>query len=187
MRVIAGKYRSRRLSSIRGVDLRPTSDRLRETLFNVLTAGNPDALQSSSWLDLYAGTGAVGIEALSRGAAKVIFVEQSRAAAELISKNLSALEIKEGFRLLTVSSATAVERGKGTFNYVFLDPPYRMEDEYKAILKLLGRSRLVDSATVIIAEHSSKFDPGSEHGKLQRYRKLEQGDGALSFYCLKAA
>jgi len=187
VRVIAGKYRSRRLSSIRGVDLRPTSDRLRETLFNVLTAGNPDALQSSSWLDLYAGTGAVGIEALSRGAAKVIFVEQSRAAAELIRRNLSALEIKEGFRLLTVSSATAVERGKGTFNYVFLDPPYRMQDEYKAILKLLGRSQLVDSATLIIAEHSSKFDPGSEHGNLQRYRKLELGDAALSFYCLKVA
>ena len=77
MRVIAGKFRSRPLHSLRGMDLRPTSDRLRETLFNVLTAGNPTALEGKTWLDLFAGTGAVGIEALSRGAARVYFVESS--------------------------------------------------------------------------------------------------------------
>src|SRR2546421_12054607 len=87
MRVIAGKLGSRRLRSLRGADIRPTSDRLRETLFNVLTAGNPDALKGSVWLDLYAGTGAVGIEALSRGAGMVFFVESSPTAAGLISAN----------------------------------------------------------------------------------------------------
>src|SRR5579872_2592346 len=97
MRVIAGKYRSRPLRSLRGMDIRPTSDRLRETLFNVLTAGNPAALEGSVWLDLFAGTGAVGIEALSRGAKEVHFVENSAAAADMIRKNLHSLGIVGGF------------------------------------------------------------------------------------------
>src|SRR5213596_3760698 len=100
MRVIAGKLRSRRLRSLRGADIRPTSDRLRETLFNVLTAGNPAALGGSVWLDLYAGTGAVGIEALSRGAKEVHFVESSAVAAEAIRKNLHSLGVVEGFKIL---------------------------------------------------------------------------------------
>ena len=99
MRVIAGKYRSRPLRSLRGMDIRPTSDRLRETLFNVLTAGNPAALEGSVWLDLFAGTGAVGIEALSRGAKEVYFVESSAAAADVIRDNLKSLGIASGFHL----------------------------------------------------------------------------------------
>src|SRR3979490_3272583 len=93
MRVIAGKYRSRPLRSLRGVDLRPTSDRLRETLFNVLTAGNPAALEGTVWLDMFAGTGAVGIEALSRGAKQAYFVENSAPAGKLIEQNLQSLGI----------------------------------------------------------------------------------------------
>src|ERR1700692_249252 len=100
MRVIAGKYRGRPLRSLRGMDIRPTSDRLRETLFNVLTAGNPGALEGSVWLDLFAGTGAVGIEALSRGARQVYFVETSAAAANLIEQNLQSLGITQGYRIL---------------------------------------------------------------------------------------
>src|SRR5947209_20498244 len=100
MRVIAGKYRSRPLHSLPGMDIRPTSDRLRETLFNVLCAGNPDALAGSVWLDLYAGTGAVGIEALSRGAAQVTFVETSRAAAGVIQRNTGSLGITDGFSVI---------------------------------------------------------------------------------------
>ncbi|MGC2558509.1 MAG: RsmD family RNA methyltransferase, partial [Terriglobales bacterium] len=105
MRVIAGQYRSRPLASLPGLDIRPTSDRLRETLFNVLCAGNPDALVGTMWLDLYAGTGAVGIEALSRGAAMVYFADESKAAAELIAANLKSLSITSGFRI--VKSETA--------------------------------------------------------------------------------
>ena len=90
MRIIAGTYRSRRLQTLPGLELRPTSDRLRETLFNVLTAGNPDALKGTVWLDLFAGTGAVGIEALSRGARLVHFVESSAQAVGLIRRNLLA-------------------------------------------------------------------------------------------------
>ena len=98
MRVIAGKYRGRPLRSLRGTDIRPTSDRLRETLFNVLTAGNPQALEGSVWLDLFAGTGAVGIEAISRGAKQVYFVDTSAAAAKLIEQNLQSLGIVGGYQ-----------------------------------------------------------------------------------------
>src|SRR3954451_24020671 len=99
MRVIAGKYRSRTLQSLAGMDTRPTSDRLRETLFNVLTAGNPAALEGTVWLDLFAGTGAVGLEALSRGARTVYFVESAREAAASIRHNLWTLSIEEGFEV----------------------------------------------------------------------------------------
>src|ERR1700734_2918883 len=101
MRVIAGKYRSRQLRSLPGLDLRPTADRLRETLFNVLTAGNPAALEGTVWIDLFAGTGAVGIEALSRGAKDVYFVDTLSAAAELIRKNLKSLNIDVGFTIFS--------------------------------------------------------------------------------------
>src|SRR6201985_1984131 len=100
MRVIAGKFRSRILQSLPGMDIRPTLDRMRETLFNVLTAGNPAALEGSVWLDLYAGTGAVGIEAISRGASMVYFVESSPGAADLIRSNLQSLKVVSGFHLL---------------------------------------------------------------------------------------
>src|ERR1700733_8366513 len=100
MRVIAGKDRGRPLRSLGGTDIRPTSDRLRETLFNVLTAGNPGALEGSVWLDLFAGTGAVGIEGLSRGAKEVYFVEPSAAAADAIRGNLQSLGIESGYTVL---------------------------------------------------------------------------------------
>ena len=107
MRVIAGKYRSRPLQSLRGLDLRPTADRLRETLFNILTPGNPSALEGTVWLDFFAGTGAVGIEALSRGAGRVYFVESSAQAAELIEKNLTSLGIEDGFEIMKQDAVRA--------------------------------------------------------------------------------
>src|SRR3954467_6369489 len=108
MRVIAGKYRSRTLQSLAGMDTRPTSDRLRETLFNVLTAGNPAALEGSVWIDLFAGTGAVGIEALSRGAAMVYFVESSKQAAELIRRNLQSLGARDQYEVLLQATKAAI-------------------------------------------------------------------------------
>src|SRR5438270_6300845 len=137
MRVIAGKYRSRPLRSLRGMNLRPTADRLRETLFDVLTAGNPDALQGTVWLDLFAGTGAVGIEAISRGAGTVYFVEKSAKAAELIRQNLQSFRVDEGFRVLQQDVKRALrglaEEGV-TADFIFLDPPYRMEEAYRRTL-----------------------------------------------------
>ena len=172
------------MRSLDGLDIRPTSDRLRETLFNILTAGNPQALEASVWLDLFAGTGAVGIEALSRGAAMVYFVDDSRRAVELIRGNLESLGIRQGFRILQRDTSKAISEldAQGVrANIVFLDPPYRFETTYRATLENLARSKLAAAAQVI-AEHEKRFDPGSKFVILERTRRLDQGDAALSFY-----
>jgi 16S rRNA (guanine966-N2)-methyltransferase len=184
MRVIAGKFRSRPLRSLRGLDIRPTSDRLRETLFDVLTAGNPEALSRSVWLDLFAGTGAVGIEALSRGAAMVYFVESSKRAAGVIRDNLASLQIASGFELLQThcSAAIAELQGRGIApDFIFIDPPYRLYETYRNALRQLTAAEL-SSQALIVLEHEKQFDPGAPFGRLRRTRLLKQGDAALSFY-----
>ena len=189
MRVIAGQYRSRPLRSLRGMDIRPTADRLRETLFDILCAGDPDALAGSLWLDLYAGTGAVGIEAISRGAAQVYFVEHSRAAADLAAQNLQSLGIMSGLRLMRSDVARALRQLEAdgvVADFVFLDPPYQMEEEYAETLGAIAGSAVLGKSALVIAEHEKKFDPGDAFGNLHRYRKLVQGDAALSFYRMAA-
>lgn len=190
MRVIAGKYRSRPLHSLRSIDIRPTSDRLRETLFNVLTAGNPAALEGSVWLDLFAGTGAVGIEALSRGAKQVCFVESSPSAANVIRKNLQSLDIVHGFKLFQEELPKAfwrMEREHVAADVIFVDPPYRMQDAYRETLRALAESPVVWAMSMVIAEHEKKFDPGEKFGPLRRFRQLVQGSAALSFYRIGSA
>jgi len=185
MRVIAGKYRSRRLRSLPGMDLRPTADRLRETLFDVLTAGNPEVLHGTVWLDLYAGTGAVGLEAISRGAGMVFFVESATRTADLIRQNLGSLGLATGFQILKQDSVRAIrslESQATVADFVFLDPPYDQEDSYTNVLSSLSQSHLLKPETIVIAEHQKKFDPGEEFASLRRYRKLVQGDAALSLY-----
>ena len=185
MRVIAGQYRSRRLQSMPGIDIRPTADRLRETLFNVLTAGEPEAFQGTTWIDLFAGTGAVGIEALSRGAEKVYFVEVATEPSELIRKNLNSLGIDEGFEILRLDVKRALRQFDARSlqaDYVFLDPPYDLENVYSETLQTSADSQILTPKTVVIAEHRKQFDPGERFGSLQRYRTLKQGDAALSFY-----
>jgi 16S rRNA (guanine966-N2)-methyltransferase len=183
MRVIAGTFRSRTLQAPRGLDTRPTSDRLRETLFNVLAPRIEDAV----FLDLYAGSGAVGMEALSRGAREAIFVEQAEPALRAIRGNLAALGIRGGYALESRSVATALQRmaeqGRAT-NLVFLDPPYSQAAEYALALGLLGgecRSVLAVDA-LVIAEHEKRVDLDTVYGALERFRVLKQGDAALSFY-----
>jgi 16S rRNA (guanine966-N2)-methyltransferase len=185
MRVIAGKYRSRPLRSLHGMDVRPTSDRLRETLFNILSSGNPSALEGAVLLDLFAGTGAVGIEALSRGAKQVYFVESSAAGVGLIRKNLESLDITTGFRILHAELPQALrsmEREHVAADVVFIDPPYRMTDAYRETLAALADSPVLWAMSLVIAEHEKQFDPGGEFGPLGRFRKLVQGSTALSFY-----
>ena len=185
MRVIAGKFRSRPLRSLRGQNIRPTSDRLRETLFNVLTASNPAALENTVWIDLFAGTGAVGIEALSRGAKHVYFIDNSPAAAALIRSNLDSLGIQDSYKILPDDLPRAfwrLERQHVAADVVFLDPPYRQQDAYAQTLHSLAESPVVWAMSLVIAEHDRKFDPGAEFLPLRRFRKLTQGDSTLSFY-----
>ncbi len=185
MRIIAGQFRSRPLRSLPGLDLRPTSDRMRETLFDVLAAaGN---LQDRVWLDLYAGTGAVGIEALSRGARQVYFVESAKKHARLLQSNLASLAISDGFEVHEREVAQALRLLESTgvvCDYCFLDPPYRVRGSYERTLGYLSQSRLLQPTSLVIAEHEKKFDPGERFGALLRYRRLDQGDASLSFYRL---
>ena len=169
MRVIGGEFRSRRLKTIPGLATRPTPDRLRETLFNVLAP----RIAGAVFLDAYAGTGAVGIEALSRGAARCIFLESSRGALEAIRENLHALGIED--RALVVAGPVLATLARQQADIVFLDPPYEREAEYAEVLAQA-------QAPLVIAQHSVRFDPGDVHGALRRTRLLKQGDNALSFY-----
>jgi 16S rRNA (guanine966-N2)-methyltransferase len=185
MRVIAGQFRSRPLQSMPGLDLRPTSDRLRETLFDVLSAARD--LADSVWLDLFAGTGAVGIEALSRGARQVYFVESAKKHARLLRENLSSLDITTGyeFQEREVSKALPLLETTGVVcDYCFLDPPYQRRGAYEQTLGYLSQSRLLQPTSGVVAEHEKKFDPGERFGALVRYRRLDQGDASLSFYKL---
>jgi 16S rRNA (guanine966-N2)-methyltransferase len=185
MRVIAGTYRSRQLKSLKGLALRPTSDRLRETLFNILA----DRVVGARFIDAFAGTGAVGIEAMSRGAGEVVFIENHSPAAALIQKNLDSLEIHSGARILPVDAARGLQKLAAShktrvsaFNIVFLDPPYAASEEYRRVLSFLGHAPFLCDGSLVIAEHSRKFDLPESFGKLERVRVLRQGDASLSFY-----
>jgi len=181
MRIIAGSLRSRTLQAPPGLATRPTSGRLRETLFNVLAP----RIEGAQLLDLYAGSGAVGIEAMSRGAAGVVFVERAAPALKVLRANLQQLELKDGVDVHAgnVSAFLRRETGAG-FDIVFLDPPYDAVSEYAAVLGLLGgaASALLNEGAMVIAEHRRKERLAESYGALQRTRLLEQGDAALSFY-----
>ncbi len=185
MRVIAGIYRSRILKSLKGLALRPTSDRLRETLFNVLAPN----IAGSRFVDLFAGTGAIGIEALSRGAGDVVFIENHAPAATLIRRNLESLGINTGVTVLAVDAlrglamlAARKNSGAPAFDHIFLDPPYAAAADYSRVLEFLGSAELLALSGIAIAEHRRSFDLPEEPGALRRFRVLRQGDAALSFY-----
>lgn len=172
MRVIGGEFRSRRLQSMPGAEVRPTSDRLRETLFDIL---NP-AIAGAVFVDAYAGTGAVGIEALSRGARHAIFIDKSRDAVNIIRANLAALKLETRARVIQGSAALYLD--KLDADIVFVDPPYPKEREYRAALEAL-ESKLPE---LVIIQHSVRFALPDEQGPFRRTRIVRQGDNALSFY-----
>lgn len=172
MRVIAGKFRRRLLKSLPGMATRPTPDRLREAMFNVLQT----RIEGVPFVDAYAGTGAVGIEALSRGAEPVVFIERSRAAAQVIKDNLAALGVLGQARLVHGSVGTYLAAQPG--GIVFLDPPYTMPEEYETAFSRLRRG----APELVIAQHASKHAMPEEYPGFHRVRVLKQGDNTLSFY-----
>jgi len=186
MRVIAGAYRSRKLKGPGKLRLRPTSDRLRETLFNILGPSIEDSL----FVDLYAGTGAIGIEAASRGARLAILVEAHAATARLAKQNLEELGIRGGVEVIQADAVAGLEKiaaRRLMADFIFLDPPYEDADEHVKVLEYLDGSHLVAPYGVVIVEHHYKMDLPGRFDRLERTRLLEQGDAALSFYSLAAA
>jgi 16S rRNA (guanine966-N2)-methyltransferase len=172
MRVIAGEFRSRRLQSIPGDATRPTPDRLRETLFDILAT----RIAGATFLDCYAGTGAVGIEALSRGARHATFLEKDRAAIETIRANLASLQLDR--RATVVKGAVLLALAHSSADIVFLDPPYGMEREYKTALELLAAA----PPPLTVVQHSVRLALADAFGALSRTRVVKQGDNALSFF-----
>jgi len=190
MRIIAGTYRSRILKSPKDLALRPTSDYLRETLFNVLGSG----ISGSRFLDVFAGTGAVGIEALSRGATQATFIEKHAPTAALIRKNLSLLQINSGATVISADAVRALETletklhtGEAPYDYIFIDPPYAATEDYSRVLQHIASHRLLAHDGIVIVEHRKTFNPPEQVADLNRVRLLRQGDAALSFYRRRTA
>lgn len=165
------------------MQVRPTSDRLRETLFNVLAP----RIQEARFLDLCAGSGAVGIEALSRGATHTAFVDRSRKMCGLIQANLDLCKISdEQTEVVTAEASEFLKRQlkqkAEPWDIIFYDPPYA--DDYRTVLTLIGdkSTNLLETVGIVVVEHHHKNDLGEQFGSIMRTRILKQGDSALSFY-----
>lgn len=172
MRIIAGEFRSRRLKPVPGLETRPTPDRLRESLFNVLAP----RIEGITFLDAYAGTGAVGIEAISRGAARAIFIEKSPAAMDVLEENVKSLSIESRCRILRGSVQLLLPRHPA--DIVFVDPPYEKQKEYALALAILGEA----ATSLAIFQHHHRHVLPESAGVLTRTRVLTHGDNSLSFY-----
>ncbi|HUK33543.1 MAG TPA: 16S rRNA (guanine(966)-N(2))-methyltransferase RsmD [Vicinamibacterales bacterium] len=174
--MIAGVFKGRRLESPTWDGLRPTSDKLRETLFNVLGP----RVAGARVLDGYAGTGAVGIEALSRGAAHVTFVDKDRRACLLIRQNLERCGIVDGYAIMQTNALQAIERlrGEPAFDVILFDPPYATD--YQDALQHVGE--IVKPDGLVVLEHARRSEPPPAPGRLVRTRELRAGDSALTFY-----
>jgi len=180
MRVISGIYRGRVLKSPPDNKTRPTSDRLRETLFNILT---PQINDETRFLDLCSGTGAIGIEALSRGTAFVTFVDKSKKSCALVEENLDSLGVPESstdILALDAENFTGREHSNG-WDIAFFDPPY--ESDYSIVLHEFGyNATLLNDGGILVVEHHSKKQVPDEVGRLRRWRIIKQGETSLSFY-----
>jgi 16S rRNA (guanine966-N2)-methyltransferase len=180
MRIIAGIFKGRTLKSPQDLKVRPTSDRLRETLFNIL---NPNITEDTRFLDLCSGTGAIGIEALSRRTKHTTFVEKSQRECSLIKSNLDLLKIDEHqARVVCDLAEKFVQKTAETWNLVYFDPPY--DQDYKQVLRKFGEtdSTLLADDGILIAEHRKNILLPDEVGEMRRRRLLKQGDSCLSFY-----
>jgi 16S rRNA (guanine966-N2)-methyltransferase len=188
VRVIAGKFRARKLHGPGPLALwlRPTSDRLRETLFNILGPEIADSL----FVDVCAGTGAMGIEALSRGAREAVFIESDPRGVKLVRQNLNALDIRTAAQLLESDALAGLKKLSARHamaDFVYVDPPYQQVEQHLQILEYLDASHLIAPRGLVLVEHRAKTVMPERFDRLERTRLLEQGDSSVSFYRLAAA
>jgi len=187
VRVIAGEFKSRKLKTLDGQATRPTSDRLKETLFNLLQS----RIATSAFLDCFAGSGNIGIEALSRGAAFVAFVEASAGAVQVIRQNLALLGEAASSRYQILSQKAeaglkSLERAGRKFDIVFLDPPYADADQYPRVFEQLQNCELLNDKALVVAEHSKFIALPAQVMHLDRRREVRQGDSVLSLFHFQA-
>jgi 16S rRNA (guanine966-N2)-methyltransferase len=185
MRVIGGTARGRRLLAPRGLDTRPTSDKVKEALFSIL-AGMIGPLDGNSVLDVFAGTGSLGIEAMSRGAAQAVFIDTGREAATVLAKNLEATGFSDRSMIMIQdfrAAVTRLERAGRNFQLVFLDPPYGKGLLEKS-LEQLAASSMLDEDAVVVAELSTREEIGSSFGTLRQCDRRVYGDTALIFFTM---
>jgi 16S rRNA (guanine966-N2)-methyltransferase len=181
MRIIAGSHKGRKLLSCKGLELRPTSGRVREALFSILERH----IVGSLFLDLYAGTGAVGLEALSRGAQRVVFVESHPDSLCLLHANLQRCHFPLQVDIQACSVAEFFRRSvtpSAVFDIVFADPPY--EEDSTNLLPLLGQNAMIGNDTIVLLEHPTKHSIPSQVGRLSRVRYYRYGDTSLSKFAL---
>jgi 16S rRNA (guanine966-N2)-methyltransferase len=168
------------LRAVGGLTVRPTSDRLRETLFNILAP----RIEGSRFLDICAGSGAVGIEALSRGASEATFVDSSRSACSVIEANLQTLGIEREATVVNRDALAALKRfaeESGRFDIAFLDPPYA-SGIYAAVMRRLATTALLSDSAIVVVEHRAKTPPEADYDGLKLFRELKQGESAIAFY-----
>jgi 16S rRNA (guanine966-N2)-methyltransferase len=179
MRVTGGTGRGRRLKAPAGSRVRPTSDKVKQALFNILGERVVDAL----FLDLFAGAGSIGIEALSRGAGRVVFVDQSRSSLRVLEENIKQTGFTERSQTVLSKAGSFLKKPSGTYDVVYLDPPYA--DELQPLLELIAEAKILGPGSVLIAEHFKKQLSPASAGDLMLYREAKYGDTVLAFYSLR--
>jgi len=180
MRVISGQFKGRRLTSLPGQEIRPTIARLKESFFNIVQS----RIRGSRFLDLCAGSGSMGIEALSREASEVVFLEQSRKAIGVLQKNLTQCRIKAGFKIVhgdLFKELPKMTTSDEPFDIIFFDPPY-FQDLYETALELVSTTHILATDGILAADHFKKTTIPDRAGELIRTRMVRHGDAILSFY-----
>jgi 16S rRNA (guanine966-N2)-methyltransferase len=186
LRIISGSARGRRLLSPKNYRIRPTADRVKESLFNILSV-LMGSFAGCRVLDIFAGTGSLGIEALSRGAAQAVFIDSHRESAALVAKNLQLLGFTDRGRVLeseALSALRSLEKKELTFSLVLIDPPYR-QGLAERVLEYLAVSALIDENSLVVAEISSGEALPGAFGALREFDRRDYGDTAIVFFALK--
>ena len=177
MRVVGGIAKGRRLKALKGLNIRPTSDKVKESIFNILG----DKIIDAIFLDLCAGTGGIGIEALSRGAKETLFVENNQRAVKLIKENLSLCKLENNSKVVCDDAVRFLEDSDKRFDIIFFDPPYKSDLFEKAMI-VFDRKELLNNNGILIIEHNSKTTLPEETNSLILLKKYKYGDTTLSLY-----
>ena len=177
MRVVGGIAKGRRLKALKGLNIRPTSDKVKESIFNILG----DKIIDAIFLDLCAGTGGIGIEALSRGAKETLFVENNQRAVKLIKENLSLCKLENNSKVVCDDAVRFLEDSDKRFDIIFFDPPYK-SDLFEKFLTVFDTKEMLAGNGILIIEHNSKTTLPEETNSLILLKKYKYGDTTLSLY-----